>query len=180
MNKIKVCLQLFVLSHFKIKGQFWHSLWCNPLKSVFIPAYLYYPKGGGNYSCYNVAKSFHVWLTYNVSQIYQNQNLNVKIGWLLRTVDIIPIKTAPTPNFGLRPTNWETVQYPYGDSDTVTVDDFLFPHLHLLQGDFKTEWFVVVRIQSVFLHRGLLFLQTFASLQQLDLYIGICKGVEDC
>lgn len=50
------------------------------------------------------------------------------------------------------------------------------PHLHLFQGDFKAEGFIIVRVQGVLLHCSLLFLQTFTPLQQLDLYIRICKG----
>lgn len=48
-------------------------------------------------------------------------------------------------------------------------------YLHLLQGDLEAEGLVVVRVQSVLLHRRLLLLQSLTALEQLDLHIGICR-----
>lgn len=47
------------------------------------------------------------------------------------------------------------------------------PYLHLLKRNLKAEGLVVVRIQSVLLHCGLLLLQPLPILQQVNFHVGI-------
>lgn len=54
-----------------------------------------------------------------------------------------------------------------------TLKPFNNSHLHLLERNLKAEGLVVVRIQSVLLHRRLLLLQPLSILQQVDFHIGI-------
>lgn len=52
------------------------------------------------------------------------------------------------------------------------------PYLHLLERNLKAEGLVVVRIQSVLLHRRLLLLQPLSVLQQVNLHVGIWRREE--
>lgn len=53
------------------------------------------------------------------------------------------------------------------------------PYLHLLERNLKAEGLVVVRIQSVLLHRRLLLLQPLSVLQQVNLHVGIWRREEE-